>query len=79
MITIEDIEKAFNIDRRPFKDPNLKGLYVKRCKCGARPYFDRISAPPFPKWIACNCGKTGRSDVDKQKAIDNWNNNILEY
>lgn len=59
------------------KDLELKGIYVKRCKCGARPYFDRICAYPFNKWIKCNCGRWGKPDTDKQKAIDNWNNNTL--
>lgn len=62
-----------------YKDPNLTGIYVKRCKCGARPYYDRISINPMPQWIKCNCGRTGKSDLDKQTAIDNWNNNKLEW
>ena len=61
-----------------WKDPELKGIYVKRCKCGARPYWDRIpiSTTP-PQWIKCNCGRTGESANSKQEAVDNWNNDIL--
>ena len=29
------------MDRYP-KDEQLTGIYVKRCKCGARPYMDRV-------------------------------------
>lgn len=61
------------------KDPELKGLYVKRCKCGARPYYDRVASGSGGKWIACNCGKTGKSALTKQEAIDNWNNDKLDY
>ena len=59
------------------KDKELKGIYVKRCKCGARPYLDRIVIYPTPFWIACNCGRIGESDTDKQEAINNWNNDKL--
>jgi hypothetical protein len=60
------------------KDIALEGIYVMRCKCGARPYHDRIATYPTPQWIKCNsCGRTGESDCDKQTAIDNWNNNII--
>ena len=62
---------------RYWKDPDLTGIYVKRCKCGARPYLDRIMISPIQWWIACNCGRTGNSDSNKQTAIDNWNNDIL--
>lgn len=65
------------MERYP-KDPELKGLYVKRCKCGARPFYDRIAVYPTPKWIKCQCGRTGKSDISKEIAINNWNNNILE-
>ena len=62
-----------------YKDPDLKGVYVKRCKCGARPYLDRIPLGTFTVWwIACNCGSTGKGDKSKQTAIDNWNNDKLE-
>jgi hypothetical protein len=63
-----------------WKDPELEGIYVKRCKCGARPYHDRcpISMTP-PQWIACNCGRMGVSADNKQEAIDNWNNDILSF
>lgn len=61
------------------KDPELKGIYVKRCKCGARPYYDRIAIYPPPQWIRCNCGRTGESDLNKKIAIDNWNNDKLSH
>jgi len=61
------------------KDPELEGIYVKRCKCGARPYHDRVAISPPPQWISCNCGRTGKSDTDKQTAIDNWNTDKLIY
>jgi len=62
-----------------WKDPELKGMYVKRCKCGARPYHDRIAIYPPPQWIGCNCGRTAEASLDKQEAIDNWNNDILSH
>ena len=62
------------------KDKQLEGIYVKRCKCGARPYMDRIMAGGIPKWLKCDsCGRTSVSDCDKQVAIDNWNNDKIEY
>jgi hypothetical protein len=67
------------MEERYYKDPELKGIYVKRCKCGARPYIDRIAIVPTPWWIQCNCGRTGESDTDKQVAIDNWNNDKLVW
>lgn len=57
------------------KDPELTGLYVKRCK----PYYDRIAIGYPTNWIKCNCGRTGLSENDKQLAIDNWNKDILDY
>lgn len=65
------------MERYP-KDPQLEGIYVKRCKCGARPFYDRIAIFPTPQWIKCQCGRTGKSDISKENAINNWNNNILE-
>lgn len=60
------------------KDPELEGIYVKRCKCGARPYYDRICVSPVIRWIKCNyCDRTGKSDNCFQTAIDNWNYDIL--
>lgn len=67
------------MEEKYHKDPELKGIYVKRCKCGTRPYIDRIAIVPTPWWIKCECGRTGKSDIDKQKAIDNWNNNKLVW
>jgi hypothetical protein len=64
---------------RYFKDPDLKGIYVKRCKCGARPSLDRDVSPPTTWWIGCNCGRNSEPDVSKQKTIDNWNDNKLIY
>ena len=64
---------------RYYKDPDLTGIYVKRCKCGARPDLDRCPAYITTWWIGCSCGRTGESDIDKQVAIDNWNNNKLIY
>lgn len=63
-----------------FKDPELKGIYVKRCKCGSRPYYDRICTSPEIHFIACNCGHitVGSSD-GKQEAVNNWNNNVVNY
>lgn len=62
---------------KTFKDPELKGIYVKRCKCGNRPYFDRIPIGKPLFWIACNCGRIGESGYNKQIAIDNWNKNLI--
>ena len=65
---------------KSWKDPELSGIYVKRCKCGERPHYDRVATFPSSKWIKCGeCGRTGKSDFNKQVAIDNWNNNELEY
>ena len=64
-----------------YKDPQLSGIYIRRCKCGLRPYYDRIN-PYIPTdgcWIACNCGKIGVSGISKEEAIENWNNNKFEY
>lgn len=61
------------------KDEQLTGIYVKRCKCGARPYLDRCPAFITTWWIACNCGRIGKSDIDQDIAIENWNNNKLSY
>jgi len=58
------------------KDPVFSGIYVKRCKCGARPYYDRIY-PNFSHWVACRCGVKGKSDKNLLKAIENWNNGSL--
>jgi hypothetical protein len=64
---------------RYWKDPELKGIYVKRCKCGARPHHDRIAVYPTPQWIACNCGKVGKSGLTKEEAVENWNKGEYEY
>jgi len=41
--------------------------------------MDRVMSGGTPKWIKCdNCGRTGDSDCDKQKAIDNWNQDKIE-
>ena len=74
----ESIKKETNISGYP-KDEELKCIYVKRCKCGARPYFDRISIPNGGQWIACNCGRITDSGHTKQEAIDNWNNDKITY
>lgn len=67
------------MERYP-KDPELEGIYVKRCKCGARPYYDRID--PYASWmgcwIECRCGKVGESGSSKQEAVDNWNNDKMD-
>lgn len=66
-----------------YNDPllELKGKYVKRCKCGLRPYYDRIDPciPSYGCCIKCTCGNTGKAGASKQEAIDNWNNNNLAY
>ena len=66
---------------RYYKDPELEGIYVKRCKCGARPYYDRIDPliPSYGCWIACNCGRIGKSGSSKQEAIDNWNAGEMDF
>jgi len=69
----------FEDDKTYWKDPDLTGIYVKRCKCGARPYLDRCASGLTTWWIACNCGRTGISEIDKDEAISNWNNNKLVY
>jgi len=62
-----------------FKDPQLEGIYVKRCKCGSRPYLDRIFGHGI-YWLKCsNCDKTSESGNNINTAVDNWNNNKLTY
>ena len=54
------------------KDERLKGIYVRRCKCGERPQSDReISV--WSWWINCECGCQARSGDSLQEAVDNWN------
>ncbi len=60
-------------------DNELKGVFVKRCKCGAIPYYDRICIFPTLHWIACNCGRTGKSSTDKNECINNWNTDKINY
>jgi len=67
------------MEERYYKDPVLKGIYVKRCKCGARPNHDRVASAQPSHWIACSCGRTGKSSLNFQEAIDNWNNDIHVY
>ena len=63
------------------KDPKLNNIYVKRCKCGARPYSDRMLFPSYTLyWIQCNyCNKSSVSDISLKKTISNWNNDKLTY
>lgn len=64
------------------KDIELLGIYVKRCKCGNRSYYDRIyPGPPLRScWLKCdNCGRVGNTALSKEEAIFNWNNNKLNY
>ena len=42
----------YNLERYA-KDEKLTGIYVKRCKCGARPYSDEVAIGSRPTWIAC--------------------------
>ena len=74
------IINKYRIMEKYHKDPELAGIYVKRCKCGARPYYDRIAEhnPSFGCWISCNCGEVGESGSSKQKAIENWNAGIMD-
>ena len=58
---------------RNAKDPDLKGKYVRRCKCGGRPYLNRIAIVPTPWWLACNCGWIGESGDSPDEAIKFWN------
>ena len=63
-----------------WKDPELEGIYVKRCKCGNRPQYDRIDpCRNAGSWITCLCGKEGLSGSTKQDAVDNWNVGKLIY
>lgn len=64
-----------------FKDPVLKGIYVRRCKCGNRPYYDRIQEeiPEYGCWIACNCKMQGEVGVSKEEAIKNWNDGKIKH
>lgn len=58
---------------RNAKDPDLKGIYVRRCKCGGRPYLDRIAIVPTPWWLKCNCGYSGESGDSPEEAAKFWN------
>ena len=62
------------------KDPELKGIFVRRCKCGDRPYYDRTYPGPPTRicWIACNCGQIGEGAFSKEECIENWNNNKMD-
>lgn len=63
-----------------YKDPELKGLYVRRCKCGKRPQYDRIDpCSDMGSWIVCVCGREGESGSDKDAAIKNWNDGKFIY
>lgn len=64
-----------------WRDPELRGVYVKRCKCGKRPQYDRVDPcmPSYGCWITCICGKEGLSGSSKTEAIDNWNDGKLIY
>lgn len=46
--------------------------------CVAIPYIDRIAIVPTP-WVIDVIARTSISDIDKQVAIDNWNNDKLEW
>jgi len=59
------------------RDPLLRGVYVRRCKCGCRPYLDRVIGRNW--WIACNCGRFGIVGCDILQAIKNWNNGLIDY
>ena len=66
-------------DKPPYRDPELRGVYVRRCKCGKRLQFDRID--PYAHWmgcwITCICGRTAKSGDSKESASENWNNNYI--
>ena len=51
---------------------------IKPCPCGGEPYLDRIAIMPPPYWVACNCGRRGKSSTNKDEAITNWNEDIIE-
>lgn len=60
------------------KDKEFEGIYVKRCKCGARPHWDRVSSPFCSGgWVACNCRRVGLNAETKDEAIKNWNEDKL--
>ena len=60
------------------KDIQLKGIYVRRCKCGNRTYLDRIAIIPTIYWLQCfQCCRTGKSGFSKEEAIKNWNDNLF--
>ena len=63
-------DKALN---EYFKPP------MKPCPdCGGTPYEDRVAVMPPSRWVACNCGRRGKSCFDADEAIENWNNDIIE-
>lgn len=66
--------------KKYIKDTNLKGVYVKRCKCcGARPVYDMIRISPIQHWIECRCGRIGKGDQTKEGAVNNWNTDNIEW
>lgn len=63
-----------------WKDPELKGKYVRRCKCGNRPYHDRCMAAPITYWIACNCGReTMGVSTSLDTVIEWWNKGLIKH
>lgn len=69
----------YSIDKS-YKDPLLSGFYVKRCKCGCRPYSDRTATPGGAWWLTCeNCDKESEAAATLQEAIENWNTDKLYF
>ena len=74
---LETFLRECKLHVRKIRD-HFDDLDLGLCECGGQPYVDRCPiAGPIPYWVACNCGKTGISELNRDKAIENWNNNIL--
>ena len=75
----EALRREWWFKERYPKDPKFEGIYVKRCKCGARPYHDRIYGFSCSQWVSCGyCGRTGKSGTFKE-AVENWNTDNVHH
>lgn len=59
------------------KDPLLKGIYVRRCKCGDRPHLDRLWGLGA-WWLTCyKCKNTCITGDSIESAAENWNAGLM--
>jgi len=54
------------------------GFRVATCKCGGIPSMVKNALNP-PLWkVTCSCGRTGQSECNVTKAVENWNSGYLK-